>query len=92
MKGVVVMYITNLQKTNTGYSALIQKAKGTSEYYLRNEISLDFDVSNDEVRIQSGWLIGADEMVLNCSDKDIVDHFFPGLITQLKDEVQKMAA
>lgn len=87
-----MIYVTNLQRTGTGYSALIQKAKETTEHYLRDEISLDFVLLENEIQIKSGWLIGADEMVLDNKDKDIINHFFPGLISQLKDEAQKMAA
>lgn len=81
------MYITNIRKCPAGYSTLVQKQKRKTESWLRNEVSLTFNVRDNVFEIIDGWIIGPDEIFLDKKDNDILEHFFPGLIVQLKAEL-----
>lgn len=56
--------------------------------YIRNELDLFFTYDDNSVKIVSGWHIGASESNYEPGDEDCIEHFWPGLLEQLKEQME----
>lgn len=73
-------YGTTLQK--------LIKADGSIPY-IRDELDLFFTYDDDSVKIVNGWHVGASESNYESGDEDCVEHFWPGLLDQLKEQMEE---
>ena len=66
--------------------------KSTSNGLLRfgHEISVTFLKEKDKLIFDSAWHVGVSEMSWDSSEEDSFEEMFPGLLSDMRNEIMKM--
>ena len=66
--------------------------KSTSNGLLRfgHEISVTFLKEKDKLIFDSAWHVGVDEMSWDSSEEDSFEEMFPGLLSDMRNELMKV--
>ena len=66
--------------------------KSTSNGLLRfgHEISVTFLKEKDKLIFDSAWHVGVDEMSWDSSEEDSFEEMFPGLLSDMRNEIMKV--
>lgn len=55
---------------------------------LHNEVGFSFKKEENQIRLIEGWHIGTESFSLEPGDEDYVEHYHPGLLNQINEQLK----